>query len=110
VKRLRRLIDPDPTMTCGQDLWLQGGQSRDGPLCRGPVPGAAARRAEHPLSAGYDAEQRVQVHGHDCIAGDQHPVLAPVQVDVAGGVTWAVDCLPFRQPRYTSVEIERLFD
>jgi hypothetical protein len=78
-------------MAGGQDSRLQGGQGGDRSLRRSPIPGAIARRAEHPRPAGQDADQRVQVHGHHWVAGDHDPVAAPVQAEMPRSVTRSVN-------------------
>ncbi len=50
------------------------------------------------MPAGEDADERVEVHGHHRVSGDQYSVSAPIQADVAGSVPGAVNSLPAGSP------------
>jgi hypothetical protein len=58
------------------------------------------------MPAGEDADERVEVHGHHRVSGDQYSVSAPIQADVAGSVPGAVNSLPAGEPWYPSLGIE----
>ena len=83
VQRLRRLVNPYPTMGSGKDPRLEGRPKWRWTAVPRPSPTCCSAGGERSRPLKQHAEQRVQVNGYHRIAGDQHSVATPVQAEVS---------------------------